>query len=420
MKAPAYNKPCPCGSGFKYKHCCLRTNKVPSQNFIDSGCFVPIDASILPKGLSKHDECIAINRLQMSQIPYVFQSIGFLHSKHANTQMFGVLSVNRVSLSETPEVLFKLHGVPVEVNERVRDEMFEYYLPRTHSGVPNGGAYINGVFFEVYFLTFKQSYECLRMIDCHTRYTLSPEDFKSIESYQRSMFYQTLEVYELMNVYKEHLRNLFDCFKDALHQANNIALRQQITKSRNTAQAAISERNVAQQRIVEQSITIAELQEENRKLRQALEVAKGDPDFSEIERQVTDECRDRYIFLDPAALQSLIEGELIYHTLKNSDACLDSIVASYGKTVEAQLKKHLRNHCPEAVYEGITLGAIIYAIRDYRVAPYHKSIDVYQDINDKRVRAAHPQKHPEHKITRKVVEELRVLLFDKKVLEQLR
>ena len=425
--AQAYNKPCPCGSGFKYKHCCLRKQATTSISFIDNGYFIRINRNMVPKGMSKRHTQIMVNRLQMALTPYNFQSIGFLRSKRTNTQMFGILSIQKVMPSELPDVLFESHGVPISVNSPICHEMLEYYLPRVHTCIPNGGIRINGTYYDVYFLTLKQAYECLHMLNRNTRYIISDEVFKDIQAYQDAVIEKSLDVYELMDIYKEHMHNLFDHFKEAIREseiksleATAVAENTLRCKAERLAEArqsrlddALRRNSELERRVSELELTNEELREENRRLQEALYQASSVDGYKEVRIQIDREIRAKYPLFEPEALDSLIDGELIFRTLYEAETCYSAMVIGYAKGFEIQLRKAFRIRRPQAYKEGMTLGAVIIGIINEHVLPYCNFRADFVSINAWRKPAAHGKSEASDVLA------VRKLLFEERLLEQL-
>ena len=408
------NDPCPCGSGIKYKRCCHRDDMILEQLAFETN-----DVMINEIRLKQ-----TLNVKELQNAPLGLCSVVFLNNNLEMRHYFALAELQKIVGRRG---VFTVFAKPIEVSTDFYEEMYDYYFPHFDMRWPHGICDINGKEYDVFRFTIANAYKCLNMLHPKTRCVVDKQDLANAQKYECSGDNVNLESIKLQSTYTKTTYRLFDAFKDAIHRMNADMLSQQTENAQlrafeaiSTSLKAISVRDEALRQVEARDITISELQEENNKLREALTLAKRVPDFDEIENQIEAECKALYVFLEPEAMRSLVEGELIYRTLSVADKCHDSAVAAYGKAVEAQLKKHLQDKKPDAVHDGITLGAIIYAIRDNCIAPYHKSFEVYKNINEKRVAAAHPRALQDKLITKETVEELRRILFEQKVLNNLK
>lgn len=289
----------------------------------------------------------------------------------------------------------------VHANKYIHEEMMEYYLPHFGKQCPDGWL-ANNTNCAVFELTYDQAVSCLNMLNPQTRYKPKDQERNIIEEYYAHYQEESTYAAQLQIQYERCCRNLIETYLNANAESTSKTLHQHIDK---------------------QQATISELENENRKLKKALDLATQSPDYAKIKQQICTEYATKYTFLEDEALRSLIEGELIYKTLKDSGSCYDSMVMLYARVVEAQLKKHLKDKCPEAVRDHMTLGAVILEISERYISPYHKSVNIYLEINHCRNIAAHPEDHPDKttdSIVLDTVEKLRKMLFEEKVLERLR
>ena len=401
----ANNKPCPCGSGFKYKHCCKNKEVRPvsqtslKSEWINLGYPISIHRSILPSNLPRNLAIIAFNRLIMACLPYNYQTIGFLHSEKYSKQAFAILSVKSVEPSRVPDVLFMVHGLIQPVNAEIKTTMFDLLLPRYHIGRPNGVVLAEEISYDVYLLSIENAYKCLSELEIDIAFNMDEQMTNEIEQYHLSLSEKSLATYESLTVYREHLRNLFDAFKAAVVQHEYCL---QLTDSKHQLSKQLDRNKQLQDAVDVMKTSMLEAQEKIEKT-----------SFSFIYETNQQVITTKYPNLLPSVIRSIGRAEADREIKKEDQNAADDVIFNYVRAVEAQLRENL---CEQLGPIEPSLGEMVKMIDNKKLftkLPSQCIGKLYELANYR-----NPVSHGKESHW-KAVDRIRQILFDEKLLYHL-
>lgn len=417
MKTPAYNKPCPCGSGFKYKHCCLkRSSVVPviSDNFISPTSIADI--------VGQH---MIQNRINAALTPtgrnHEYQSIAFLHSVVSRKAAFSIVSVE--DATTIPDPRYRIHGKPIWVNDSLRDEMLPGMLSMLGFKWFNGVTYIEKVEYDVFSMSFDQAYRCLNMLHPNTEYRIQKSLLQRIATYEQFEYENDVDATELQIEYREALRDLMDYFKGAVQESEirdlkvvNVA---EITRRHEAEQIAEASKTTlrdALKRISELEFSTEELQStvlEAKQARRKAEKTLRDRENASFEQlSITAAKRLEFDFpnLLPSVIRSISRAEADREIKKEDPNAAGDVVFNYVRAIEAQLRENLREQL------GATepsLGEMVKMVDDRKLLTRLPSqhIGKLYELTSYRNPVSHGKESDW-----KAVDRIRHILFDEKLL----
>lgn len=328
-----------------------------------------------------------------AELPKGHASIAYLHDAQRHMYRFTMVSMHHIADSPLvgKEARYERVSPMVKSNAVVHKEMMEFYLPEFQKPCPDGWL-INNPECAVFTLTYEQAASCLSFLNPLVDRSYNARDMKCAAEYYARWREKTYEASELRVRYERCCRNLIERYMNANFEAAFADLRN---------------------RLVESEITISELQQEVERLNEALQRASSVDGYKETRMQIDREMRAKYPLFEPQALDSLIDGELLFRTLFKANTCYSAMVIGYAKGFEIQLRKALQTRRPHAYRDGMTLGAVILDVIKERVRPYCNHHADFMAINSWRKPAAHGKSEASEVLA------VRKLLFDERLLERL-
>lgn len=328
-----------------------------------------------------------------AELPKGHASIAYLHDAQQHVYRFAMVSMHHIADSPLvgKEARYERISPMVKSNAVVHKEMMEFYLPEFQKLCPDGWL-INNPECAVFTLTYEQAASCLSFLNPLVDRSYNARDMKCAGEYYARWREKTYEASELRVRYERCCRNLIERYMNANFEAAFADLRN---------------------RLVESEITISELQQEVQRLNEALQRASSVNGYKETRAQIDREMRKKYHWFELEALDSLIDGELIFRTLYEADTCYSAMVIGYAKGFEIQLRTAFRTRRPYAYKDSMTLGAVILNIIRERVKPYCNYHAEFAAINTWRKPAAHGKSEASDVLA------VRKLLFEERLLEKL-
>lgn len=326
-------------------------------------------------------------------LPIGHASIAYLHDAQQGMCRFAMVSKHHIASSPFvgKEARYERISPMIKSNAVVHKEMMENYLPEFEKRCPDGWL-INNPQCAVFTLSYDQAASCLSLLNPLVARLHNTRDAECVAEYYAHWCEKTYEAAELRVRYERCCRNLIELYMNANFEAAFADLRKQLSES---------------------EMTISELQQEVERLNEALRKTSSVNGYKEIRAQIDREMRAKYPLFEPEALDSLIDGELIFRTLYEADTCYSAMVIGYAKGFEIQLRKAFRTRRPHIYKDGMTLGAVIQSIIEERVLPYCNHHATFMAINTWRKPAAHGKSEALDVLA------VRKLLFDERLLEQL-
>ena len=326
-------------------------------------------------------------------LPKDHASIAYLYDTQRSMYRFAMVTMCHFSsmpiLGRVPK--YERVSPMIKSDAMIHKEMIEYYLPAFGKSSQDGWL-ANNPRCAVFTLTYEQALSCLSLLNPLVNRIHNTRDAECIAKYYVHWHEKTYEAAELRVRYERCCRNLIECYMNANYEAAFADLRN---------------------RLVESEITISELQQEVERLNEALQRASSVDGYKETRMQIDREMRAKYPLFEPQALDSLIDGELLFRTLFKANTCYSAMVIGYAKGFEIQLRKALQTRRPRAHRDGMTLGAVILDVIKERVRPYCNHHADFMAINSWRKPAAHGKSEASDVLA------VRKLLFDERLLERL-
>lgn len=330
---------------------------------------------------------------QAAALPKEHISIAYLHDAERYMYRFAMVSMHHIADSSLigEEARYERVSPMIKSDAAVHKEMMQYYLPKFEKRCPDGWL-INNPRCAVFTLTYDQAASCLSFLNPLAVRLHNAQDAKCIAEYYTHWHEKTYEAAELRVKYERCCRNLVERYMNANFEAALADLRNQLS---------------------ENEITISELRQEVERLNEALYQASSVDGYRETRMQIDRELRAKYPLFETEALDSLIDGELLFRVLYGANTCYSAMVIGYAKGFEIQLRKALRTRRPHVYRDGMTLGAVILDIIKERVLPYCNHHADFMAINSWRKPAAHGKSEASDVLA------VRKLLFEDRLLEQL-
>jgi len=342
---------------------------------------------------------------QAALIPSEFYTLAYLDDIKHETGAFALVSVCKYDV-ESSIIYYKVHQVlPVaSVNKYVRAEMLMRKLPSMGRFIPSGFS-VDDPDVAVFSMSPDMAINCMIDVNPNMHFGLTSENKEIIDQYiQNTVDYiDSDDADDLTDAYFEVCRSALNaCSQPDLVETElrkkytgRRIIRKQDTITRAKQYmflekqylAAVDEIQYLKQTNKKQADAIKSLEVQ---IAEALMQAKNNSDNEELFCRISAEYFKKYSYLEKSALESLINAEFLYRVHEDHEFIdFAPVIVEFSKALEIQLLKHLNDRKPEAVRNKMTLGEIVKAIDDYKIAPYHRSKDKYRFISKIRGESAH-------------------------------
>lgn len=334
-----------------------------------------------------------------------FHTIAYLDDIKHETGAFALVSVCKYDV-ESSIIYYKVHqALPVaSVNKYVRAEMVMRKLPSIGRFIPNGFS-VDDPDVAVFSMSPDMAINCMIDANPNMHFGLTSENKEIINQYIQNTVdcIDGDDADDLTDAYFEVCRSALNaCSQPDLVETElrkkytgRRIIRKQDTITRAKQYmflekqylAAVDEIQYLKQTNQQQADTIKSLEVQ---ITEALTQAKNNSDNEELFYRISAEYSEKYSYLEKSALESLINAEFLYRVHKDHEFIdFAPVIVEFSKALEIQLIKYLNDRKPEAVRYKMTLGEVVKAIDDYKIAPYHRSKEKYRFISKIRGESAH-------------------------------
>ena len=312
-----------------------------------------------------------------------FHTIAYIDDITCDTGAFALVSKCKCDTLNSL-VYYKIHKPIALINKYMRSEMLMRKLPSMGRFIPNGFA-VDDPDIAIFSMSPELAIECMIDINPNMRFGLTTSNKETINQYIQNI---------IDNVDNDESDDIADVYYDLCTSALNACSQIDAAKLepvkkykghkiiRKSDTITIAKQYMAlQEQYISAKNKMQDLQTENEQqakiikslevqIAEALTQAKNNSDNEELFYRISAEYSEKYSYLEKSALESLINAEFLYRVHEDHEFIdFAPVIVEFSKALEIQLLKHLNDRKPEVVRYKMTLGEVVKAIDDYKIAP---------------------------------------------------
>lgn len=259
----------------------------------------------------------------LKEAPQNLCAIVFLNSNNSQRHFFAIAELKE---TQGRHGIYQLLGKPIEVVHNFYKEMYDYYLPHFDMRWPYGVCEFCGEDYDVFMFSIANAYSCLNMLHPKTLFEISEPDLIEASLYEQSGKKLNETILKLQIKYNKLVFQLFDAFKEALHQMDKLSLHREIESMQTQLDSQIDLTAVL-------GGALEFEQERNRVLAENHESQS----YETISSNSLLELHSMFPNLMPSVLKSISRAEADWQIKQNDPHAANDVIFNYARAIEAQI-----------------------------------------------------------------------------------